>query len=118
MSYLLTMLIGLFGGVVSGLFGVGGGAIFGPLLILILSYNAHLAIGTSIAAVIPTAIVAAWRHASGGMVDWKTVFFLVLFSMIGAWAGATVSLKLDVAVLKKVFAGFLFLLSLKLFFQN
>jgi len=56
MTYLFVALIGLLGGFVSGLVGVGGGTVFVPLLILLLKFNPHLAIGTSLAIIIPTTV--------------------------------------------------------------
>ncbi|MFZ5802506.1 MAG: sulfite exporter TauE/SafE family protein [Candidatus Omnitrophota bacterium] len=116
MSLLVLGFIGILGGVAAGLFGIGGGAIFAPLLILLRGFDPHLAIGTSIAVVIPTSLIATIRHQQGGMVDWKTMILLVIFSMLGAWLGAGLSLKLDVILLKKLFAVFLVAVSVKLFF--
>ncbi len=110
--------IGIFAGIVSGLFGVGGGLIFVPLLILLRQFDPHLAIGTSIAVVVPTAMMAAFRHHLGGMVDWKTVAVLAVFSILGAWVGAALSLKLPVDVLRRALAVFLVFIAAKLFFQN
>jgi len=110
-------LIGLFGGICSGLFGVGGGAIFVPLLIFLCGVNMHLAIGTSLAVVVPTALVAAIRHGIADMIDFRMALGLVLFSMIGAWLGAKLSLSLDVLLLKRMFAVLLVLFAVKLFFS-
>lgn len=118
MPYLVLALTGLLGGISSGLFGVGGGVVFVPFLIILAGFNTHLAIGTSIAVIIPTAIMGAYRHATAGMIDWKTAGFLVLFAILGAWIGSGLSLKLDVSLLRKCYGVFLLLVSLKLFFQN
>ncbi len=118
MPYIIMALVGIVGGVVSGLFGVGGGLIFVPLLVLFLNFNPHLAIGTSLAAIVPTAVVGAMRHAREGMIDWKTALILVVFATAGAWLGAGLSLKLDVVILRRILAVFLAFLSLKMFFQN
>lgn len=118
MFWILFAVIGFLGGLVGGLFGVGGGIVFVPLLILLYGYNPHLAIGTSVAAIVPTALMSAWRHALGGMIQWRTVLLLAAFAMIGAWAGAEISLKMPVGLLRRVYAIFLFMLSLKLFFQK
>lgn len=118
MSLLLTALIGLLGGIASGLFGVGGGAVFVPLLVFLVKFDIHLAVGTSIAVIVPTAIMGIYKHGSAGMIDWKTVVLLSFFAVIGAFIGAQLSLKLDVLTLRKLFAAFLLFLSLKLFFPN
>lgn len=117
MRWLGIGLIGLFGGLTSGLFGVGGGVVFVPLLVLLFSFNLHLAIGTSLAAIVPTAVVGAWRHFSEGWIDFRVALLLALFAMVGAWLGAGLSLKLDLILLRKIFAGFLFVVALRLFFK-
>lgn len=111
-------LIGLLGGFASGLFGVGGGVIFVPLLVLVLNTNIHVAIGTSLAAIIPTAVVGAFRHFTAHSVDLKAAFFLALFAVVGAWLGANLSLRMDVVLLRKIFSVFLFFVALRLFFQQ
>ena len=117
MRWLGIGLIGLLGGLTSGLFGVGGGVVFVPLLVLLFNFNLHLAIGTSLAAIVPTAVVGAVRHFPGGWIDFRAALALALFAMIGAWLGAGLSLKLDLVLLRKIFAGFLFVMALRLFFK-
>lgn len=109
-------IIGLLGGFVSGLFGVGGGVLFVPLLVLFLHTNLHLAIGTSLAAIVPTALVGAIRHFSAGSVDLRVALALALCAMGGAWLGAELSLRLDLILLRRLFALFLFFIAFRLFF--
>jgi len=111
-------LIGLAGGFVSGLFGVGGGVLFVPLLILFFKVETHLAVGTSLAVIVPTALVGAFRHFLDAEVDWKTAGLLALFACIGAWLGSGVSLRLDVLILRRLFAVFLVVLAFRLFFEK
>lgn len=118
MSYFIVALIGILGGLASGLFGVGGGLIFVPLLILLRGADPHVAIGTSLAAIVPTAVVGAYRHYGSGMIDWKIALLLVVFAAAGAWIGAGLSIRLDTIMLRKLFAIFLLLVSFKMFFQN
>ena len=118
MRWILIGLIGIAGGFASSLFGVGGGVIFVPLLALFLQMNFHLAVGTSLAAIIPTAVVGTFRHFSHGQVDWRVACLLAVFAAAGAWMGAGVSLQLDVLVLKRIFAVFLVCIALRLFFTQ
>ena len=111
-------IIGLIGGFVSGLFGVGGGLLFVPLLVLFFGINIHVAIGTSLAAIVPTALVGAVRHFLSHSVDFKMALLLTLFAMVGAWAGSGVSIRMDVVILRKFFACFLFVLALRMFFKQ
>lgn len=81
-----------------------------------LKMDMHLAIGTSLAIIVPTALVGALRHASQNYVDWRVVIFAALFAIVGGFLGAGISMHLDVALLRKVFALFLILVAIKMFF--
>lgn len=118
MTYLLLALIGLLGGLSSGLFGVGGGLIFVPLLMLLRAFDPHMAIGTSLAIVVPTAVVALLKHQSAGMVNWKVIPVIILFALVGAWLGASISLQIDNQLLKRFYAVFLIAIALKIFFTK
>lgn len=118
MRWIGIAMIGLAGGFASGLFGVGGGLLFVPLLVLLLNMNLHLAIGTSLAAIVPTALAGACRHFSERSVDLGIALLLAIFAMAGAWLGAGVSLKLELVLLRRLFALFLFVLAFRLFFKG
>lgn len=118
MTWLGIGIIGFLGGIASGLFGIGGGVVFVPLLILFSGFNPHLAIGTSLIAIIPTALVGAYRHFAARSVNFQTAILLIVFAVIGAWIGSGLSLKLDVGVLRKAYAVFLFVIAARLFFQS
>lgn len=118
MNWIIAASIGLLGGIASGLFGVGGGAVIVPMLIFFKKFEIHLAIGTSLAVIIPTAFAAVIKHAQAGNVDWKLACLIAVFSIAGAWAGAALCLKLDANILRRVFALFLVYVAFKLFFRN
>jgi len=118
MAYAVIAIIGLLGGMMSGLFGVGGGAVFVPLLILLRAWDPHMAIGTSLAVVVPTALVGSLIHGRAGMIDWRSAALIIAFALVGAWLGSTLSLKMPVLILRRCFAAFLFVMAFKLFFQK
>lgn len=118
MRWFAIGIIGFLGGLTSGLFGVGGGVVFVPLLVLLMNFNPHLAVGTSLVAIVPTALVGASRHFSEGWVDFRTAIALALLAMVGAWLGAEISLRLDAAILRKLFSIFLFVLAFRMFFKS
>lgn len=111
-----TALIGILGGFLGGLFGVGGGTIFVPLLMLLKGFDIHRAVGTSLLIIIFTALSGAFFHSRAGMVDWKAAAILGVFSILGVWLGTKLSLKLDAVALQRIFAVFLVLIAIKLFF--
>src|SRR6476620_12114003 len=79
--------IGLLAGLMSGLFGVGGGTVSVPLLVLILKFDQRLAAGTSLAAIVPTATVGVISYAVHGSVAWIPALILALGAVVGAQIG-------------------------------
>lgn len=111
-------IIGVFGGVMSGLLGVGGGLIFVPLMTFFLGFTIHQAVGTSLLIIIPTALVGVWAHARQGHVDIKTALTIAAFAILGAWVGAQLSGKVDPLFLKRLFAVLLVFIAFKLAFSK
>lgn len=118
MQILWIALIGIFGGIMSGLLGVGGGLIFVPLMTFFLGFTIHQAVGTSLLIIIPTSIVGVWVHASQNHVQVKTALLIASFAILGAWLGSHLSGKIDPLLLKRIFAAFLVLIALKLAFSK
>lgn len=114
---ILTAVISLLAGIFSGLLGIGGGLILVPLFHYALKMNMHMAVGTSLAIIVPTALIGTFRHASGSFVDWRIFAYSVLFAIVGGFIGAGISMNMDVALLRKIFAAFLVLIAAKMFFQ-
>lgn len=111
-----TALIGILGGFLGGLFGVGGGTIFVPLLMFLKGFDIHRAVGTSLLIIIFTALSGAIFHGRAGMVDWRAAVILGVFSILGVWLGTKLSLKLDALLLQRAFAVFLVVIAIKIFF--
>lgn len=111
-SIFLHSLLGLFGGLLCGLLGVGGGIIMIPMLTILLKYPTHKAIGTSSASIIATSlggmiayIIFGWNVVglpdySIGYVNLLQFFFLTLTSTIVAGYAANLSKKVDARKLK------------------
>ena len=118
MRLLFTIVGGLSAGFVSGLLGVGGGVLLVPIFVYCFKMNMHLAIGTSLAIIVPTSLLGAGRHFLGQAVDLKLALWVSLFSVLGALAGAHISLSFPTDLLRKMFAVFLFLLSIYMFFRR
>ena len=83
-----AMLIGLAAGVLAGLLGVGGGALFVPALTIFLGLDQLDAEATSLLAIIPVALVGAWRQHGHGNVEVRTGVLLGALATGGAAAGA------------------------------
>jgi uncharacterized membrane protein YfcA len=99
--------LGLLAGVVSGLFGVGGGIIFVPALTLILGRHQLQAEATSLAAIVPVAIAGSWRQHRAGLVRWRTAAIIGIASVAGVLGGAEVATSLSDKSLERAFGVFL-----------
>ena len=73
MNYLLGALIGLIGGLTSGLFGVGGGIIIVPALVMLMHTDMKSAVATSLAVIVPTTLASSVLNHSYGRIDWRLV---------------------------------------------
>lgn len=114
MQIWIAALIGLGAGVCGGLFGVGGGIIMVPAMVYFLSLDIKLAVGTSLAVIIPTAISGTFKHYQLGNVDWRLALTLAPTAICGSYLGAWFTREISSAHLKRAFGGFLLLVSLRL----
>ncbi|CAG7613151.1 sulfite exporter TauE/SafE family protein [Leucobacter soli] len=110
------LFIGAAAGLLSGLFGIGGGTIIVPALVLWLGMNQRLAAGTSVAAILPTAVVGAISYAVQGHVDWIAAICLAVGIIAGAQLGSHLLVRLPVGVLQWGFMGFLAVVIVSLWF--
>ncbi len=106
--------LGLLAGVLSGMFGVGGGVLFVPTLVFALELTQLSAQATSLAAMIPVVAVGAWRQHSYGNVRWRPAVVIGLLSIPGVVAGTAIATSLSDEVLQKLFAGFLIIVAIQL----
>ena len=81
--WILAAVLGFVGGVLSGLFGVGGGILFVPVLVLVLGLTQVHAEATSLLAILPTVIAGAWQQHRYGNVDWRAALLVGLGSIAG-----------------------------------
>ncbi|WP_442576794.1 sulfite exporter TauE/SafE family protein [Microbacterium sp. F51-2R] len=107
--------VGLLAGLLSGLFGVGGGTVIVPLLVLLLKFDQRLAAGTSLAAIVPTAAVGVISYAIHGSVAWIPALILALGAVVGAQIGTWLLPKISQTVLRWSFVGFLVIVIVSLF---
>ena len=114
------LLTGLVSGLLVGLFGVGGGVIVVPALILLFGHLGlggdwipHLAVGSSLAAIVGTGAASTLAHHRRGGVRWDLVQALAPGIVLGAWAGALVAGALPELWLKRLFAAFLAFVGLR-----
>lgn len=114
---------GCVAGVLAGLFGIGGGIVIVPVLEAALGFlgvdaaiRMHVAVGTSLATIIPTSISSARAHHRRGAVDVGVVKRWALFVLIGALLGAWIAAQVHSRVLAGVFATLALLVAFKMVF--
>lgn len=105
------LLAGVVGGILSGLFGIGGGTVLIPIFGLLLAFDQHKAQGTSLVALIPpTGLLAVIAYAKGGYVSWFTGILLVPGLFVGGLLGARIARRIEPKRMRQVFAILMFLL--------
>jgi uncharacterized membrane protein YfcA len=106
-TVLFAILLGLGAGVLSGLFGVGGGILFVPALLALHRSQLH-AEATSLAAILPTVVAGVWRQQRYGNVRWQPALVIGITSIAGVEAGVQVATSLPETTLRRLFAALVF----------
>lgn len=104
---LLVMGAGLLVGVLSAMFGVGGGVLMVPFMVLVLEKTQHLAEGTSLLVIVPTAIAGVLVHRRSGYVSFRHGALLGMGGIGGAWLGVMLALRLSAETLQFAFGTFM-----------
>ena len=108
MTVFLFVVIGAAAGVLSGMFGIGGGLVIVPALMLIAKMSPLTATGTSLGALLlPVGALGAWEYYRNGNIEIKASLLIALGLFAGAWFGARLAHTMGDATLKRVFAVFL-----------
>jgi uncharacterized membrane protein YfcA len=116
---IILVLIGLLTGVMSGLFGIGGGIIVIPALVLIFGMTQHQAQGTSTAfMLLPVGLLAFLNYYKAGHINIKYAAIIAVAFFVGAFFGSKLAINISEVNLKKVFAIVMILVSIKLFFSK
>jgi len=113
-SALVLAVIGAVAGVLSGMFGVGGGILMVPALVLLVGFGQHRAHATSLAAIAPIAAVGALVFGRANSVNVAAAVLLAAASLLGVQAGAKMMNRLSDDRLAIVFGGFLIVLAVVL----
>lgn len=115
MSILLFLLIGLAAGVLSGLFGIGGGVLIVPALIFLSRLEPTMATGTSLGALLlPVGALGAWQYYKQGNVNVIAALCVAVGLAVGAYFGARYAQTLPPVALRRAFAVFLAFVAVKM----
>jgi uncharacterized membrane protein YfcA len=115
-TIVLALALGLAAGVLSGLFGVGGGILFVPTL-LALGLGQVEAQATSLLAVIPTVVAGAWNQRRYGHLRMQTALVVGLASVAGVEVGARIATGIPAHDLRRMFGALLFVVAAQLVFR-
>jgi uncharacterized protein len=115
MTNTLYVILGLAAGIASGIFGIGGGIIMIPAMVLFFGLTQHQAQGTTLAILVPPiGLLAAWRYFQSGNVKIGMAGFICLGFFVGGWIGASLVQNVPDVALKKLFGVFLLVVSLRM----
>jgi uncharacterized membrane protein YfcA len=104
MEIVLAVAIGLLAGALGGLFGVGGGIIFVPTLVLLFDLGQVGAEATSLLAIIPVVAAGTWRQHLYGNVRWRAAGAIGLTAVVGVELGVVTAKALPEVTLRRLFA--------------
>ncbi len=112
----LLLVIGLAAGILSGVFGIGGGIIVVPALIYLAKMPPQQAAGTSLAAlVLPLgATFGAVTYYRAGHLQIRDALYVALGMAVGAWLGAVIATHVDALYLKRAFALLMVAMAVKM----
>lgn len=104
-NVILAVVVGFLGGVSGGLLGVGGGILFVPALVFFLNLSQVSAESTSLLAIVPVAILGAWRQRRYGNVRLADGLWIGALSVPGVILGTALANALSEDALKVAFAA-------------
>lgn len=117
MHPLFFLAIGLGAGVLAGMFGIGGGIVIVPALILLAKFSPQMATGTSLAMfLLPVGALGAYTYWREGHVKVAAALLLALGLFLGSPVGARIALGMSPLALKRSFAVLLVLVAARLWF--
>jgi uncharacterized membrane protein YfcA len=106
-SAVLFVAIGLVAGVLSGVFGIGGGVVIVPALIYLAGFSQHRATGTSLAVLLPPiGFAAMWEYYRHGTVNVPAAIIIAASVFVGGWVGAVIANRVSGPYLRLSFGVF------------
>jgi uncharacterized membrane protein YfcA len=116
-SFVGFLLLGCAMGTLGGIFGIGGGLIALPILILVFGVDQQLAQGTVLMMVVPNVLLALWRYNQRNRIEVKHVIPLAISGAVFGWMGSIIAVDLDPNAMSIGFAVFMLILAVYSFIQ-
>lgn len=117
MEYLLNGLIGVASGILGGM-GMGGGTVLIPLLTMLTNLSQHKAQGINLISFIPMAVVVLIIYIKNKLINFNKILYIIIPAIIFAVIGSMLTNLSSGTLLRKIFGGFLLILSFFQFFQE
>ena len=115
MTYIFYILLGIITGLISGTFGIGGGVIMVPAMVMLFGLTQHQAQGTALAVMaLPVFFMAAFKYYQAGNVKLQMALFIAIGLIAGAYISANLIQTVPDTNLKKVFGALMLLIGLKM----
>lgn len=119
MEILILILTGLAAGILSGMFGIGGGIVIVPALVFFLGMTQHQAQGTSLGVLtLPIVALGAYNYYKTGNLDIKAALVIASAFLIGGYFGSKISLSIDHVLLKRIFGVVMIVVAVKMIFVD
>ena len=114
-SAVLFVVIGLVAGLLSGVFGIGGGVVIVPALIYWAGFTQHRATGTSLAVLLPPiGFAAMWEYYRHDNVNVRAAMIIAVAVFVGGWLGAVIANRVSGPYLRLAFGMFVVVLGMYL----
>jgi uncharacterized protein len=115
---LIAILTGMATGVLSGLLGIGGGAILVASAVVFMGIGQHAAQAAALVAMIPTALVGVAKHHRNKLINYQVAPYLAAGLILGGIVGAYVANNISESLLRKIFSVFFALMSMQMFWSS
>lgn len=117
-SAVALVLVGVLAGTAAGLLGVGGGIVMVPAMVVLLGVPAAVAKGSSLAVIIPTALVGSRRNLARGNADLRVAVLVGLSGVVSSFGASQISVGLDEQLSNRLFAVLLAVVGLKMLWDR
>ncbi len=112
---LIFLCIGLAAGILSGMFGIGGGVLIVPALVMLAHFPTRTALGTSLGALLlPVGLLGAYIYWENGHLNTRAALLIAVGMSLGVYAGARLAQTLPAPLLQRLFAVFVAALAVRL----
>lgn len=113
-----AIVLSFFVGIISSLFGVGGGALMVPIMIILFGFPAHFAVATSMFVILVSALIGSISHMAAGHVNWLYALALVPGAWFGGQLGAAINRRISSDRLIFILRIFMVIIAIRLIIQG